>query len=93
MAGESLERRLAQDVLLIGRGDGVDLLLNRSSVSKRHALISRRGERYLLRDLESTNGTFVNSRRIRGEIAIGPRDRIYIGEFILRVLSIRLSDT
>lgn len=74
--------------ILIGRTGEADLILDKGSVSKRHARIEARGDRYLLRDLGSTNGTYLNSRRIRGEVALRPRDRIYLGEFIVRVLAI-----
>jgi pSer/pThr/pTyr-binding forkhead associated (FHA) protein len=48
-------------------------------VSSRHAAIVRRGETFLLRDLGSTNGTFVNGRRISGEVALQDGDVIGFG--------------
>lgn len=91
LTGESSARTFEGDALLIGRADSADILLDRNSVSKNHARIERRGDRYILRDLGSTNGTFLNSRRLRIEAALAPRDRIYIGEIILRVRSIELA--
>lgn len=79
--------------ILIGRAGEADLILDKGSVSKRHARIVARGDRYLLRDLGSTNGTYLNSRRIRSEVALKPRDRIYLGEFIVRVLAIDAVDS
>jgi EAL domain-containing protein (putative c-di-GMP-specific phosphodiesterase class I) len=48
----------------IGRSDGADLQIESSQVSREHAEISRHRMRYRLRDLHSTNGTFVNGERI-----------------------------
>jgi pilus assembly protein CpaF len=54
-------------------------------VSKRHATIVARQGRLTVVDLKSTNGTYVNGRRISTPKEIGPDDRIYIGDFTLRV--------
>src|SRR5262245_7133431 len=54
---------LAKTPFVIGRSDSVDHIVYSSKVSKEHAVIDRLGERYLITDLVSTNGTFVNGRR------------------------------
>src|SRR5437764_2219556 len=48
---------------VIGRSDTVDHTVYSSKVSKEHATIDRIGDRYIITDLVSTNGTFVNGRR------------------------------
>jgi S1-C subfamily serine protease len=48
-------------------------------VSSRHAIVAREGELYLLRDLGSTNGTFVNGRRLTGDHLLATRDVIRFG--------------
>lgn len=50
-------------VIVIGRVDA-DLTLNDSEVSRHHAQIEFKGQSILLRDLKSTNGTYVNEQRI-----------------------------
>jgi predicted RNA-binding Zn-ribbon protein involved in translation (DUF1610 family) len=50
-------------VMLIGRA-GADVNLNDSEVSRRHAQIEIKGKTILLRDLRSTNGTYINEQRI-----------------------------
>src|SRR3954453_21863890 len=47
--------------------------------SKEHCLIERRDDRYVLRDLGSLNGTFINSVRVRGEAPLVDGDEIAIG--------------
>lgn len=63
--GKSLQRvAIANLPFRIGRLDGLELTLPYNSVSKRHAEIYQEGEDLLLRDLSSTNGTFVNRKRV-----------------------------
>ncbi len=64
----------------IGRGSGSDLILEDSQASRQHAEISRQGDEYFIRDLNSTNGTFVNGQRIAGLQRLQPGDQIRIGE-------------
>ena len=52
------------DRTLIGRSPECDVFLDDVTVSRRHAELMREGERFVIRDLGSLNGTFVNRRRI-----------------------------
>src|SRR6266540_3235713 len=75
------ERRrlaLAGEPLTIGRDPENDLVLDDRRVSRRHAEIRLRLGRYTLYDLQSTNGTFVNGRRV-AEVVLSDGDRIAIG--------------
>jgi EAL domain-containing protein (putative c-di-GMP-specific phosphodiesterase class I) len=54
---------LVRTPFVIGRSATVDHTVYSSKVSKEHAVIDRLGDRYLVTDLVSTNGTFVNGRR------------------------------
>jgi pSer/pThr/pTyr-binding forkhead associated (FHA) protein len=63
--------------LLIGRSRGCDLQVPDSDTSRRHAEIYRSDGNYVLRDLGSTNGTFVNGRPVK-EHRLEPGDRIQI---------------
>ena len=51
-------------VMTIGRQEGIYLLIDHGSVSRRHAEISYDKGQYLLRDLDSSNGTFINDTRL-----------------------------
>lgn len=64
----------------IGRGSGSDLILQDTQASRQHAEISRQGNEYVIRDLSSTNGTFVNGQRITGPQRLRHGDQIRIGE-------------
>ncbi len=62
----------------IGRSGSNDILINDALASRRHARIERRGGRFIITDLGSANGTFVNERRIRHH-PLRDGDRIRIG--------------
>lgn len=49
----------------VGRDDSADVQINDESLSRRHFLIARQGESYLLQDLDSQNGTWVDGQRAR----------------------------
>lgn len=67
------------EVLNIGRQADNDLVLDLARVSRRHARIERRGDAFVLRDLESTNGTFVAGKRLEQEQFLRPGDTISVG--------------
>src|SRR5712691_10474459 len=73
------ERRYVQSELRIGRGEQNDLRLNDGSVSRDHAFLRRVDGRYLLSDVGSQNGTFVNGRRVYAPSALQSGDRIRAG--------------
>ncbi|MFN2137981.1 MAG: FHA domain-containing protein [Candidatus Promineifilaceae bacterium] len=65
----------------IGRDPANDVVLDSPSISRYHAQIERVGQRYRVRDLRSSNGTFVNDERIEGEVWLRPDDAIRIGPY------------
>lgn len=79
--GKSLN--VTQRKLTIGRSSG-DVVLNDSAVSKEHALIFFEGGRFLVRDLKSTNGTFLNGGQV-WESYIATNDEITVGNSVMRV--------
>lgn len=64
----------------IGRGSGNDIVLQDSQSSRQHAEISRQGDQFYVRDIGSTNGTFVNGERVTGLRLLHPGDQIRIGD-------------
>ncbi len=67
-------------VVNIGRADFNDVVINDPSVSTTHAKLQRRDDVWVLSDLGSTNGTFVEGERLSGEVALGPGATIKFGE-------------
>lgn len=63
-----------------GRKNSSDLVLQSSCVSGRHAEVFHRGNRLFLRDLNSTNGTFVNGVRVKSECPIESGDRVQFAD-------------
>ncbi len=74
---------------MIGRGRTNRIVLLDDKVSARHAQIESRAQDYILRDLNSTNGTFVNGLAIT-ETPLKLGDEIRIGQSVLRVAAMRL---
>ena len=65
IGGKTLgEVTLDKPRLLVGRSEHNDLRINSHVISRHHAMFVRHGSATLLMDLNSTNGTFVNSRRV-----------------------------
>lgn len=69
----------------VGRGDECNLKLTDKWISRRHSEIRRSGDHLWIRDLGSTNGTFLNHKRIGQAELIEPDDMVSIGKFKLRV--------
>jgi pilus assembly protein CpaF len=72
--------------ITIGRVQGNDLVLPKGNVSKRHARILFREGRFIVTDLNSTNGTYVNRRRIAQATILREEDSLYVGDFVIRVV-------
>jgi pilus assembly protein CpaF len=70
-------------VASIGRVQGNQVMLPRGNVSKRHAKLELKEGAFFLTDQGSTNGTYVNGRRIAEPTRVFKGDKVYIGEFIL----------
>ena len=66
-------------MIQFGRAPGREIVLDHRNVSRRHAEIRRRGPVVVLVDLDSTNGTIVNGRRVR-EHPLADGDRITLGQ-------------
>jgi pilus assembly protein CpaF len=71
------------DQFAVGREDDNDLVLDRVNISKYHLRFRRHQGRVEVMDLGSTNGTYVNGRKVEQPRAVRRSDRIYVGDYIL----------
>src|SRR5690554_3199481 len=93
-AGE--EFSLSEIENTIGRTDENFILLSDSSISRRHAKIIRSGDTYTVLDLESSNGTRLNGKPLRGARMLEPSDIVEFGEiefvFVAGGVQVNLAD-
>jgi adenylate cyclase len=78
---------LAKDAVIIGKLPENDIELNDNTVSRQHCRLQRSGKGYKLSDMNSTNGCFVNGRRVQSK-ALEVGDKITIGRTILSFLAV-----
>ncbi len=74
-----LEYRLERSTLAIGSHHSNDIVLADTTVSRRHATISRRLGRFVLTDLGSTNGSYINGRRVLRPMSLRRGDEVRFG--------------
>ncbi len=77
---------LTEEPVTLGRGSENTIVLENDSVSRRHAKIEKRGRAYLVSDLDSTNGTYVNDELVK-EYQLRRGDQVKVGDSILKFLS------
>ncbi len=80
MSGELKGQKfsISKDRTVLGRHPNCDIIVNDGAVSSQHCYIARRGNRYILHDLNSTNGTQLNFERVT-EAELHPKQVIQIG--------------
>jgi len=80
---EDLMVPLSRPAIRVGRGMSADVMIDDSTVSRRHALIVSRGQRTLILDDRSLNGVYVNGRRVK-EAPLRDGDVVVLGSVVLR---------
>src|SRR3954453_7469421 len=79
--------------LTLGRDADVDVVLNDALVSTRHATLSPNADGSVeLTDLSSTNGTFVNDRKVDGAVTLRGGERVRMGKVLLEVEGTVIAD-
>jgi len=71
--------------LLIGRADHNDIVIDNDYISRHHTLLVRHGSSTFLMDLNSTNGTYVNSQRISNHVLVN-NDVITVGHYSIKFI-------
>ncbi len=77
----------SDDGLSMGREEGNTVVIDLDNVSRRHAMVSNREGKYFVKDLGSTNGTYLNDAEIHEEQPLRTGDLIKVGGAIFKFLS------
>jgi hypothetical protein len=81
------ESRPAFPDMALGRDPGNDLVIDDPHTSAFHAVLLYSRDRWWLRDLESSNGTFLNDEPVRAVVAIAPNDVLQCGRVRFRMVT------
>jgi tetratricopeptide (TPR) repeat protein len=76
-----------QKEITLGRAGTNSIILDDNSVSRSHSVLQASGTGFTVRDIGSRNGTFVNEKKIQGEVRLKNKDVIKIGIYSLRYLT------
>ena len=79
----NLVLELDQDSYTIGREAGNEIVIEDPQVSRRHAQLTRQGASYLIEDIGSTNGTYVNGKRVTAPVLLSNGDMIGLADTIV----------
>ena len=82
-AGAAVETSLqARKAVVIGRGQECDVIINDVKASRRHCRLTRGEDAFVLEDLGSKNGTFVDGKRISSAVALKSNQAFKVGDTI-----------
>ncbi|HEV3163611.1 MAG TPA: FHA domain-containing protein [Isosphaeraceae bacterium] len=82
---ESQILKLGRGIITAGRQEDCQLRIRSSQVSRRHCQLYEREGRLVVMDLGSSNGTFVNGKKVEGQKVLKPGDVLTLGKVKLRV--------
>ena len=83
---------MVKDVITLGRDVSNDIVINDAEVSRNHARLTAQSGSYLMEDLASTNGTFVNGQRLIGPKLLNAGDVVGLGETVVLEFGIVSAD-
>ena len=83
--GESKDLTFDKTEIRVGRVRDNDIVLPKGNVSKHHCRLVLQNGQLLVEDLGSTNGTYVNGRKIAEATSISTSDKVFVGDFAIRV--------
>jgi pSer/pThr/pTyr-binding forkhead associated (FHA) protein len=76
---------LGASAVLIGRAPSCTLVLDDDYSSSRHARVFPEGDQWLVEDMGSTNGTFLDDQRVTGAVPVRPGAQIRVGQSVLEL--------
>lgn len=74
---------LVQTLYGVGRDEVNEIRLTERNISRKHASLKQNGEGWIVADLDSYNGTFINGLRVSGEQHVGHGDILQLGDYRL----------
>ena len=83
--GQTRQESFEKSEVTIGRVQGNDIILPKGNISKRHSRIVLKDGKFIIVDLKSTNGTYVNGKKITAPQVIKATDKVYIGDFTIQL--------
>src|SRR5688500_18580947 len=83
--GQAKSLDFDKNEITIGRVQGNDVVLPNGNISKRHSRIVLKDGKFIIIDMQSTNGTYVNGKKITTPQVVKSTDKIYIGDFTLQL--------
>ena len=89
--GQAVTHQLGGVEAVLGRHPECEVQINSNMVSRKHARVFPLNDRFLIEDLGSGNGTFVNGKKIEGATPLNHEDRIKLGPILLRFESAETS--
>ena len=84
--GKQTALPLGIDEYGLGRGDENSIRLTDRNVSRKHAKLAKNDQAWIIRDLQSYNGTYVNGVRVVGEQPVNAGDIIQLGDYRLELV-------
>src|SRR5512135_3436419 len=91
--GSTNELSFEKAEVTVGRVRGNDIVLPKGNVSKHHCRLLARDGEIVVEDLHSTNGTYVNGRKIAEATPLSPGDKVFVGDFIMRIAALEAGRT
>jgi pSer/pThr/pTyr-binding forkhead associated (FHA) protein len=79
LADEEGKSHCLFDINTIGRAEDADIIIDDPFISSKHALIVKKGSKLVIQDLNSTNGSFLNGKRIKRPVRLKENDEILLG--------------
>ena len=74
--------------MLLGRDDINEIVINDPEISRKHARLYIQGNSYVVEDLGSTNGTFINGKRLSGPVTLQPGATLRFGDNVVLAFEI-----
>jgi DNA-binding CsgD family transcriptional regulator len=84
--GKSWIIPIDKDPFIIGRNEDCNLYLSSNNISRNHAEIYFNGSSIMLRDLKSTNGTFINGKKISDAVLLNNGDKISFSNIEFKIM-------